>query len=272
MPRFNGDIRLDGKLIFPSGAENTMAIRSFATESATGQPASGQIRFLSVGNEEGYWYLFNHPTADLYDFDAAALPSGARVATLDDINAVNAGVISVNGLDGAITIVGASGIGAKVDVDGVITINASGLDVIAGNGMVVSEETLFNGERLWRVSANQTYLEGELTNGSFASGLVRLTSPSGTVELRTVGGQVQIDVNLDVINSGLALPTGFTSGVVIASTVWNATHNFNSEIVMVQAYDDDKRAIYPDEIEIINSDNVRLTWNTAQTGTIVVIQ
>lgn len=275
MPRFNGDIRLDGKLIFPSGADNTMAIQSFATESATGQPASGQIRFAQVGNEEGYWYLFNNPTADLYDFDAALLPSGQRVATLVDIETAVDNidrVESLNGLDGVVSILGVSGVDAKVDEAGVISISVSGIDVVAGNGVIVSEETLGDDERIWRISADQTHLEGELTTGSFASGLVRLTSPSGTVELRTVGGQVQMDVNLDVINSGLQLPTGFSSGVVEAATVWNATHGFGSEIVMAQAYDDDNKAIFPDEIEIINDDNVRLTWNTAQTGTLVIIQ
>ncbi len=175
MPRFNGDIRLDGKLIFPSGADNTMAIQSFATESATNQPASGQIRFLQVGNEEGYWYLFNHPTAELFDFNASTLPSGTRIATLDDITGAAAGVTLLNGLDGVVSILGVSGVDAKVDNDGFVSISVSGIDVIAGDGIIVSEETLWNAERIWRVSANQTYLEGELSDGSYASGLVRLT-------------------------------------------------------------------------------------------------
>lgn len=270
MSRFNGDIDLDGVLIFPSGADDRMAIRSIATESTTGQPASGQIRFLQVGNEEGYWYLFNNPTADLFDFDAGSLPSGSRIATLADIEAGS--VNSLNGLTGALNITGVSGIETKIDVDGIITINASGIDVIAGDGMTVSEETLFNDERLWRISSNQTQLEGELTDGTRASGLVRITSPSGTIEARTVGNQIQIDVDLDVINSGLLAPTPFSSGVSVADTVWNATHLFGSQVLIAQAYDLNNLAIYPDEVEIINDDNVRLTWNTAQAGTLVILR
>ncbi len=96
MPRYNGDLNLDGILIFPSGADNRMAVRSISTESPTGQPASGQIRFLPVGNEEGYWYLFNNPTKNLFDFSAGSLPSGSRIATLDDVNGETLSRFSMN--------------------------------------------------------------------------------------------------------------------------------------------------------------------------------
>lgn len=88
MPRYNGNFNLDGILIFPSGADDRMAIRSIGTESATGEPASGQLRFVRVGNEEGYWYLQNNPTADLFDFEAGSFPSGQRIATLANIGSL----------------------------------------------------------------------------------------------------------------------------------------------------------------------------------------
>lgn len=94
MSRFNGNLGLDGFLLFPSGANNDMAIRAISTESETGQPASGQVRFLQVGNQEGYWYLQNHAAADLDDFDAGSFPSGQRIAVLDDIS----GASSLNDL------------------------------------------------------------------------------------------------------------------------------------------------------------------------------
>ncbi len=81
-----------------------------------------------------------------------------------------------------------------------------------------------------------------------------------------------MDVNLDVINSGLNQPTSFASGISEAALVWNATHLFDTSGVIAQAYDLDNMAIYPDEVQIINTDNIRLTWNTAQTGTLVIIQ
>lgn len=73
----------NGVLGFPSGSSDSrLALRAIAAESATGEPASGQIRFARVGNEEGYWYLFDHPVADIADFDAGSLPSGNRIVTL----------------------------------------------------------------------------------------------------------------------------------------------------------------------------------------------
>lgn len=274
MPRFNGDIRLDGNLIFPSGAENTTAIRAFLNESVTGQPASGQIRFLRVGNEEGYWYLYNNPTANLYDFNALTIPSGQRIATLDDVDAATAGVSSLNDQTGVVNIRGVSGVVAKVTQAGFIDIHASGITVEAGNGVVVSEEFNLDDNglaRIFRVSANQTYLEGELSDGSFASGLVRLTSPSGSIQARTVGGQVQLDVDIAVINSGLDQPDRFTLGFTDETTV-TVTHNFGNSGVMAVIYDDAARMIQPDEITLIDSDTLEVTFNTAQTGTVVVLR
>jgi hypothetical protein len=81
----NGDFNLDGKLVFPSGADNSNLIRAHATESAKGIGASGQIRFVTKGDEEGYWYLYNHPSSDWADYDEGTVPSGQRIATLGDL-------------------------------------------------------------------------------------------------------------------------------------------------------------------------------------------
>jgi hypothetical protein len=274
MPRFNGDIRLDGNLIFPSGAENTTAIRAFLNESVTGQPASGQIRFLRVGNEEGYWYLCNNPAADIYDFDATTMPSGKRIATLEDITNIDTGVSEVNGQVGVVTIRGVSGVVATVNDSGFVDIHASGITLEAGNGVIVSEEFNLDDNglaRIFRVSANQTHLEGEFSDGSFASGLVRLTSPSGSIQARTVGGQVQLDVDIDVINSGLQQPDRFTLGFTDETTV-NVVHNFGNSGVMAVIYDDAARVIQPDEVTLIDTNTLEVTFNTAQTGTVVVLR
>lgn len=89
MARINGNFDLDGVLSFPSGANNQLSIRAFSNQSPTNEPASGQIRFMQVGNEEGYWYLQNNPVANINDFNASSYPSGQRIATLDDISASN---------------------------------------------------------------------------------------------------------------------------------------------------------------------------------------
>lgn len=74
----------NGVLGFPSGSSDSrLALRAIAAESTTGEPASGQIRFVRTGNEEGYWYALEHPVANLYDFDAGSLPSGNRLVLLD---------------------------------------------------------------------------------------------------------------------------------------------------------------------------------------------
>jgi hypothetical protein len=271
MPRFNGDIRLDGNLVFPSGAENTTAIRAFLNESGTGMPGSGQIRFVREGNEEGYWYLFNHPTEGIYDFDAGALPSGRRIATFDDVNTL-AQHSTLNDQVGDLTLRGLSGVTVKVDTANIIDIHVSGLDVVAGNGVIVSEEDpSADGSRVWRVSANQTHLEGWLSEGSYASGLVKLTSPSGSIQARTVGGEVQLDVDYDVIQSGLQQPASFTQGFTDETQVV-VTHSFGQSGVMVVVYDDAAKVILPHEVTITDANNVTVDFNTAQTGTIVVLR
>ena len=96
MARMNGDFNLDGKFIFPSGADDSNLIRVHAAESAKGIGASGQIRFVKNGDEEGYWYLYNHPQSDWSDFDEGSAPSGQRIATLADLS--EGGASSLNQL------------------------------------------------------------------------------------------------------------------------------------------------------------------------------
>jgi hypothetical protein len=274
MPRYNGDIRLDGNLVYPSGAETTLAITATLNESATGMPGSGQIRFVREGNEEGYWYLFNHPTQDLYDFDAASLPSGSRIAAFDDL-VEGTNHTRINDQVGDMTLRGLSGITVKTDETGIIDIHASGIDIVAsGQGIHVSQEDPSNdGSRVWRISSNPTHLEGMQTNsildyGEWASGLVKLTSPTGSIYARTENNEVQLDVNYDVILSGLNQPKvsyhGFTQEQNLV-----VNHDLGNSGVVVIVYDDAEQIIKPDEIQIA-SGVVNIDFETEQTGTVLL--
>jgi hypothetical protein len=59
--------------------------------------------------------------------------------------------------------------------------------------------------------------------------------------------------------------------VTTANTVWNVPHNLSSTNVIVQVVDSSGFVIIPKEIQIVDANNVQVTFNTAQTGTVRVI-
>lgn len=63
----------------------------------------------------------------------------------------------------------------------------------------------------------------------------------------------------------------FKLDVTVAATVWTVTHNLNSEEVIIQAFDENKFVIFPDTIQIIDSNTIRIEFNTAQVGVARVI-
>jgi hypothetical protein len=50
------------------------------------------------------------------------------------------------------------------------------------------------------------------------------------------------------------------------AAVWNISHNLNYNAVMVQCYDGSDELIYPKSIQIIDGNNVVITWETATEG------
>lgn len=58
---------------------------------------------------------------------------------------------------------------------------------------------------------------------------------------------------------------------VVAATVWTISHNQGSERHVISIYDNAKKAIIPDEIEIIDANTIQVTFSTAQAGRAFVV-
>lgn len=56
-----------------------------------------------------------------------------------------------------------------------------------------------------------------------------------------------------------------------ASTTWTVTHNLNTTIPLVQVYGTDNKVFTPDEITIVNNNQVTITVGTAVAGRAVVM-
>ena len=59
--------------------------------------------------------------------------------------------------------------------------------------------------------------------------------------------------------------------VAVASVLWTVQHNFGSENVIVQCFDENKSVIFPDSITIIDSDTIEIAFHSLQSGTARII-
>jgi hypothetical protein len=81
--------------------------------------------------------------------------------------------------------------------------------------------------------------------------------------LGSVGGVVQ-----GVPNSTLR---SFKLAVMVPNAVWVVAHNLASEEVIIQAFDENKYVIIPDNMQILDANTIVITFNTAQAGVARVI-
>jgi hypothetical protein len=63
----------------------------------------------------------------------------------------------------------------------------------------------------------------------------------------------------------------FVLPVASPLSVWTVTHNLGSDNVIVQVVDDSGYVIIPDQIQIVDTNNVTISFGTAQTGTVRII-
>lgn len=56
----------------------------------------------------------------------------------------------------------------------------------------------------------------------------------------------------------------------IPSNIWNLNHNKDSLNVTVTIYDDSNSQIFPDKVQIIDTDNIRITFGALQTGRLLL--
>lgn len=59
--------------------------------------------------------------------------------------------------------------------------------------------------------------------------------------------------------------------VTVAAKVWNVNHNFDSENVIIQCFDENKSVIFPDAITIVDADTISITFHSDQIGTARII-
>jgi len=113
-------------------------------------------------------------------------------------------------------------------------------------------------DEYYHMSADQnSWLDQDVTIGSSPS--FYNTNMSGDISIwnNDVGYLVGADVELEV----------FTQSV--ASDTWTINHNYGSKYVITQAFLDDDTLIHPAKVELLDEDNVRLTFLTPITGYVI---
>jgi hypothetical protein len=75
----------------------------------------------------------------------------------------------------------------------------------------------------------------------------------------------------NIIARGIGLggqpATGFLYEQLAPSATWNISHNSNNDRVIVQVYDELGEFTLPDEILIVDLDNIRITFAAPMQGT-----
>lgn len=109
----------------------------------------------------------------------------------------------------------------------------------------------------------------ELTdsNGTTTQGSISVVGASGII-VDIVGQTLTIAANTDVSDVARCYNETFA-----ADTRWTVNHNLDTENVIVAAYDDSTPplVIFPDNIEVTNSNTVRVAFNVAQAGYVVIM-
>ena len=110
-------------------------------------------------------------------------------------------------------------------------------------------------DEYYHMTADQySWLDQDVTIGSEPSFLN--TNMSGNISVWTndanylVADDVQIEVHEQTV----------------AASTWTVNHNYGTKYVMTQAFLDDDTLIYPTKVELLDDDNVELTFETAITG------
>lgn len=130
-------------------------------------------------------------------------------------------------------------------------------------------------------SAFENFVQMELPK----RGYLNTDVPQETIIVRRGAGPRQFDAVTLAEGQALALVEGVLQGVSLASygikkvvlpvvepaAEWIVAHNFNSENVIVQCFDDTKSVIIPESIQILDINTVKITFNTVQAGVVRVI-
>ena len=86
------------------------------------------------------------------------------------------------------------------------------------------------------------------------------------------GQTLTVDSKGDLVSvNPSSLIKKFILTVGTPSTLWVLTHNLSSENVIVQCFDENKNVIFPDTVQIVDANEIRVTFSVAQQGVARVI-
>ena len=130
------------------------------------------------------------------------------------------------------------------------------------------------------MSAFEDFVQVELPK----RGYLNVDAPQESVIIRRGAGPRQFDAIQFTEGQVLAYVDGTLQAVPVSSvikkavltvaaavTTWNLAHNLGSENVIIQCFDDTKKVIIPDTIQIVDENNVQITFGDAQAGVARVI-
>ena len=110
-------------------------------------------------------------------------------------------------------------------------------------------------DEYYHMTADQaSWIDQDVTIGSAPSFLNTNMSGNISVWENDANYLVADDVQIEVHNQ------------TTASDTWTVNHNYGTKYVMTQVFLDDDTLIYPTKVELLDDDNVELTFETAITG------
>ena len=153
------------------------------------------------------------------------------------------------------------------------TINYLIADSNTGNISLSSNLTvggLINGINIVTLNTDFGYHLSGLTGFRHTADEIDLLTPITQYPSATNVQEVLQDISTGP-TSGLSLTYGLNHIQSVANTVWNITHNANTTRVSVTVYDSANSQIIPDSVDIIDVNNIQITFNSAISGNALLI-
>ena len=132
------------------------------------------------------------------------------------------------------------------------------------------------------MSAFETFVQIELPKRPYLNTDV----PQETVIIRRGPGPRQLDAVTIVEGEVLAMVNGVLTSSSVSNLAgirkvilpvpapaitWNVAHNLNSSDAIIQVTDDNGFVVLPDGSQIVDPNNIQITFNSPQTGTVRII-
>ena len=248
--RFNGDLVPIASGVGDIGQTEIPVIKVFQESGVFyGQGLSGIIRFDGAqerlqGSNDGGATFFNIPVATGGGVDSISVIGYANLTGDIDLSSPSGYVILSQAgqtINMDVDVVGLSGFWGLQSFDNVVTGFSK-----SGSTVLVDDVTI--------------------SEGSF-------------IDLTQAAQDVAIDVDTAALSGHYGLRNfdnmcrGYAETIGVAATTWNINHNLNTENIIAQAYDNtgDPLNILPDDIQIMDADNINVYFNRAQQGKIVVM-